>query len=230
MVSLKAVGLAALVTAALPAAVYAGLAVTTTDVNVRAGPSQDYPVVARVMRGVTISVEGCLSNYTWCDVTVGPNRGWVYASNLVSTYQGSSVPVLTYGSALGIGVVSFAVGNYWDSYYRGRPWYPQRQLWINRWGPGGYPPHGGGYRPPPPPPRGGGYRPPPPPHAGGHRPPPPPPRAGGNRPPPPGAGGHRPPPPPHAGGNRPPPSPGAGGHRPPQQGGGGNRPQQDMRR
>ena len=216
MVSLKAASLAVLVMAALPAVTHAEMAFAAKDVNVRAGPSQDYPVVARVMRGVAVSVEGCLDNYSWCDVTVGPNRGWVYAANLVSNYQGSSVPVLTYGSVLGIGVVSFVVGNYWDSHYRGRAWYPQRQLWINRWGPGGHPPsHGfgpGGHRPPPPRP---GFGP------GGHRPPPPQPGfgPGGHRPPP-GAGGHRPPPPP----------PRAGGNRPPQQGAGGHRPPQDTRR
>ena len=108
------------------------LAYVTKEVNLRAGPSSDFPVVAILGAGVTITVEGCMSDYRWCDVSVGPNRGWLYAGNIVYPYQGATVPLLTYGSAIGIGVIAFSVGSYWDDYYRYRPWYPQRQRWIDR--------------------------------------------------------------------------------------------------
>jgi uncharacterized protein YraI len=101
-------------------------------VNLRAGPSSDYPVVAILGAGVNITVEGCMSDYRWCDVSVGTNRGWLYAGNIVYPYQGTNVPLLTFGSAIGIGVIAFSVGSYWDDYYRYRPWYPQRQRWIDR--------------------------------------------------------------------------------------------------
>ena len=107
-------------------------AYVSREVNLRAGPSSDYPVVAILGAGVTIAVEGCMSDYRWCDVSVGPNRGWLYAGNIVYPYQGANVPLLTYGTAIGIGVVAFSVGHYWDDYYRARPWYPQRQRWIER--------------------------------------------------------------------------------------------------
>ena len=108
------------------------LAYVSKEVNLRAGPSADYPVVAILGAGVNITVEGCMSDYRWCDVSVGPNRGWLYAGNIVYPYQGAHVPLLTYGSAIGIGVIGFSVGSYWDDYYRYRPWYPQRQRWIDR--------------------------------------------------------------------------------------------------
>src|SRR5665647_2563998 len=146
---------------AMPATSYAQqLAYTSKDVNLRAGPSMDYPVAATLPAGVSISVEGCLSDYRWCDVVAGPNRGWVYAGNIVYPYQGSTVPVLTYGAMIGIGIIAFSIGNYWDDHYRARPWYPQRHLWINRpqpaFGPGAHrlPPQrpgfglGGGQRTP----------------------------------------------------------------------------------
>ena len=118
---------------AMPATSYAQqLAYTSKDVNLRAGPSRDYPVVATLPAGVSISVEGCLSDYRWCDVVAGPNRGWVYAGNIVYPYQGSTVPVLTYGAMIGIGIIAFSIGNYWDDHYRASPWYPQRQRWIDR--------------------------------------------------------------------------------------------------
>ena len=118
---------------ALPAHVQAQqMAYVSKEVNLRAGPSSDFPVVAILGAGVNITVEGCMSDYRWCDVSVGPNRGWLYAGNIVYPYQGANVPLLTYGSAIGIGVIAFSVGSYWDDYYRFRPWYPQRQHWIDR--------------------------------------------------------------------------------------------------
>lgn len=147
MKNFKALGILALALAAFPATSSAQwLGVTGKAVNVRAGPAAEYPLVARLMRGVSISVQGCLSDYTWCDVVAGPYRGWVYASNIVYPYQGARVPVLTYGALIGIGIAAFSVDQYWDNHYRARPWYPQRQLWIERHRPVFRP---DGHRPPP---------------------------------------------------------------------------------
>ena len=162
-------------------------AYTAKDVHLRAGPARDYPVVAILPAGVEIVVQGCVGDYTWCDVIAGANRGWVYAGNIVYPYQGANVPLLTYGEAVGIGILTFSVLSYWDSYYVGRPWYAERQVWINR---------------PPPPLRREIHRPPihgPAVAPGEHRPPP---RAPGVAP------GGRPSPPQHQ-------MPGAG-PRPPQ--------------
>lgn len=179
-----------------PIASNAQMAYVNKDVNLRAGPAMEYPVVMRLRARVTLSVIGCLPGYQWCDVEVGPNRGWVYAGNIVYPYQGAYVPVHTYGAAIGIGVVAFMVGNYWDDHYRARPWYPQRQHWIDRPHPGYGP--GDHRRPPGPVFRPGDHHPPPPPpHVSrDHRAPPPPPPHGGSRdhrPPAPAVvpGGHR---------------------------------------
>ena len=215
----QALGLLTVALAAAPATAHAQLAYTAKDVNVRAGPAKDYPLVARLPQGMAISVDGCLPGYQWCDVVAGRTRGWVYGANIVYPYQGANVPVLTYGAMIGIGVVAFSVASYWDRYYVGRPWYPQRQIWISKAPPGYYGP--GGYRPPPP--RYGPGGPP-------HHPPPPGYRPGGpaQLPPP----DYRPRPPAHGqgpgNGQRPPQGQGpGGGQRPPQgQGpGGGQRPQ-----
>ncbi|MFM0012211.1 SH3 domain-containing protein [Paraburkholderia sediminicola] len=187
---------------ALPAVASAqSQAYTNSTVNVRAGPASDYPVVAQLPGGVPVSVMGCISNYQWCDVAAPNLRGWVYAARLSYPYQGSNVPVMSYGTVIGLPIVTFSIGTYWGNYYRGRPWYGQQSRWA--------------HHPPPPPPRPGAGRPP------GWRPPggPPPGNAGG-RPPsgrPPGNAGGRPP-----GGQQ----QGNGGGRPPggQQGNGGGRP------
>lgn len=108
------------------------LAYTSKEVSLRAGPSRDYPVVAHLAAGTAMTIYGCLSDYRWCDVVVGGSRGWVYSGNIVYPYLGRNVPVMSYGPTIGLGIVSFSIGNYWDNYYTDYPWYPQRQNWASR--------------------------------------------------------------------------------------------------
>jgi uncharacterized protein YraI len=170
--------LAALATfaAALPQAASAQEARASNWVNLRAGPEAGYPLVARLAPGTPLVVQGCTAGYGWCDV-VGPDglRGWVYAANLVYPYESRSVPVIGYGALIGLPIVTFVIGSYWNDYYRNRPWYGNRARWEHR------PPP----RPPaflPGPPRPPGWRPP---VGGGHHPP-----SQGFRPP---GADHRPP-------------------------------------
>jgi uncharacterized protein YraI len=169
----KVLSILAAMLATVPVIANAQLGYTAKDVNLRAGPALEYPVVAVLRGGVELFVEGCLADYRWCDVVAGPNRGWIYAGNILYSYEGANVPVLTYGSRLGLGIVLFSVGSYWDNYYRGRPWYRERQNWMDR------PRSGfrqGGYHPSPQRPhvvRPGDHRPPQGPvvRPGDHRPP-----------------------------------------------------------
>jgi uncharacterized protein YraI len=107
--------------ALLPGMAQAQAAYTARDVHLRAGPSPQYLSIAVLPAGFQISVQGCLSNYSWCDVIAGPNRGWVYAANINYPYQSAYVPVLNYGAVIGIAVVGFIVGDYWTEHYRDRP-------------------------------------------------------------------------------------------------------------
>lgn len=108
------------------------LAYTTNTVLMRAGPAPEYPVVAVLHNGYTIAVQGCLQDYSWCDVVAGPNRGWVHARYIAYPYQETTFPVIEYGPAIGIGVVSFIIGSYWHEHYIARPWYGQLRHWIHR--------------------------------------------------------------------------------------------------
>lgn len=179
-------------------------AYTSALLNLRAGPSPDFPVVAVLQPGVALAVQGCTTGYSWCDVVVdGSVRGWVFAQYL--TYPSGPQVVPFSSAAIGIGVplVAFSLGAYWGNYYADRPWY-------------GRPPPGWG-RPPP------MVRPPvrPPYHPGG-------PGMGGpgrpGGPGGPGGPGHGGPQvrPPGGGGGHPGGPPNGGGHpRPPGGGGGG---------
>jgi len=116
--------------------------------EIYAGPGQDYPLVARLAPGVAVRVQGCLSDYTWCDVTFGGNRGWVYGGELGYAYQSRRVPIAEYGPRLALPVITFSLGNYWDHHYRGRTFYHERNDWERRWqdNRGGHEWHGNGYR------------------------------------------------------------------------------------
>jgi len=200
----------------LPVAAAAQEAFARGAVNLRAGPSGDYPLVARLGPGQPFEVLGCTSGYGWCDVVLPDGlRGWVYAASVDYAYDDRRVPLATYGAIIGVPIVGFAIGNYWSNNYRDRPWYGERRWWGGRpppppsagwrplppprpdWRPnpwrdpgyGGHP--GPGFRPQPQP----GYRPQPgynPPHDNGFRPPRPDqgfrPHPGGGRPQPPGPG------------------------------------------
>lgn len=173
-------------------------------VNMRAGPSTEYPPVALLDTGTFVEVYGCEDGYNWCDVQVGANRGWVDAAYLVAQSPSGPVVIADAGLLLALPIIAFSFGAYWDTWYRARPWYGRRPYYFDYWN--RYP-HG---QPPPPP----MYRPP------GWRPPPPRPRPHGGRPPG-GGGGSRPPSPGGGGGGRP---PGAGEGKPPGGGAAGGKP------
>lgn len=213
-----------LITAAVvlvPLVADAQQAQTAKWAHLRAGPAREYPMVLQLPPNVPLAVQGCLSDYSWCDV-IAPdsNRGWIYGGNLISPYQNAGVPVIQYGAMIGLPIVGFVLGSYWDSYYQGRPFYrdrPRWDTWSHRHRPNFRPrppPHRPDVRPPPRPP---GVRPGPP---VGVRPP------GGMRPP--GEGRPRP------GGEARPQRPGGAPQRPPESrpgqrpgGAGGGRPQRE---
>jgi len=173
---LGAIG-AALLLSLLPLAAAAEEAYAAKDVHLRAGPARDYPVVAILPAGTVLDVQGCLPDYSWCDVVALDQRGWIYAANIDYLYEGEPVPLIDYGPVNGITVFGFVLGDYWDHYYRGRPWYHDRDDWIHRPRP---------VQPPiPPRPRPPGFPPPPPHPPQVHPGPPPPPRPGppGGQPP-----------------------------------------------
>ena len=117
---------------AVPIAANAQRAWALNGAEIFAGPGNDYPIVARLAPGVAVRVQGCLNDYSWCDVTFGGNRGWVYAGELGYAYENRRVPILDYGPRIGLPVITFSIGNYWDHYYRGRPWYRERDRWEHR--------------------------------------------------------------------------------------------------
>lgn len=118
---------------AMPVAASAQTAITTTELNLRAGPSNDFPVVTTIPDDARVRVHGCIARYSWCDVSWDDERGWAYGAYLSYPYRGRYVVVSDYGDEIDLPIISYNVGSYWDSYYRSRPWYSSRSRWVATW-------------------------------------------------------------------------------------------------
>jgi len=92
----------------------------------RAGPSTYYPVVTVIPRGATLTLYGCLSGGGWCDVSYAGARGWVPGGYVEAYYRSQRVYVPHYVAQIGVPVVSFNIGFYWNSHYHDRPFFAER--------------------------------------------------------------------------------------------------------
>ena len=101
----------------------------TRTVSLRAGPDSSYPAVARIRRGTSVVIEGCVDDWSWCDVSSRRDRGWISGNYLQHEYQGHRVLIPRYGVQIGIPIISFVFGSYWDDHYRSRSWYRERDRW-----------------------------------------------------------------------------------------------------
>ena len=74
----------------LSGAAFAQVSVTaTTDLNVRAGPGPQHPVVGMLGAGQSATLDGCLQDSKWCKVA----DGWVYSDYLTGDFGGTQVVV-----------------------------------------------------------------------------------------------------------------------------------------
>lgn len=105
-------------------------ALTAHDTSLWAGPSSDYPVVAVLPAGTRVIIQGCLSEFTWCDVIAESGRGWVDADSITRPQEGAVETVRRSGAGVGVGIVDFDVLAYWTQHYSDKPWYEERERWA----------------------------------------------------------------------------------------------------
>jgi uncharacterized protein YraI len=122
---IAALSLSVCATAAIAADGY-----VTGDVELRAGPDPSYPSVSMLNDGTSVSIMGCVDNWSWCDVATSNDRGWVPGDFLQEEYQGQRVFVPEYALEIGIPIVTFEFGTYWNAHYHNRPFYAERQRYI----------------------------------------------------------------------------------------------------
>jgi uncharacterized protein YraI len=123
----------AMALAACMPVVAAETATITDSANVRSGPDRSLPTVTWLLSGTRVTVVGCVANWRWCDVIAGRDRGWVYTRYLSVPFQGSAVTISKGGPNLGLTVIDFALGPYWDEHYQGKLFFGQKARWQRSW-------------------------------------------------------------------------------------------------
>jgi uncharacterized protein YraI len=118
---------------ATPSVALAAPGMITTQVNLRAGPSVEFPVVDRIPRGVPVEVHGCIRAALWCDVSTERERGWVAAQYLDYLHGDRWVDLPSYVDVVDVPATSFVLTSYWSSFYVGRPWYRRHAWWNRHW-------------------------------------------------------------------------------------------------
>lgn len=104
-------------------------ALTVGNVNLRAGPDLQFPIIGVISEGVVLEIQGCEQDYQWCDVEVGHLRGWAKARFLKAAFEGREVIVANSGTNIGVPIAAFVIGAYWMEHYRDQSWYRRWDHW-----------------------------------------------------------------------------------------------------
>ena len=108
----------------------AGVAAASVNLNHRAGPGTQFPVLQVVPAGGQVTLYGCTGGFAWCDGVHRGTRGWLSATYLRVWYQGQYITLAQYANLVSFPVVAFNLEAYWGRYYPNQPFYPDRAQWV----------------------------------------------------------------------------------------------------
>ena len=125
--------LAVLACMAAPWTAHAAEGLATAEVNMRAGPGTNYPVVTTIARAAAVEIHACLAATDWCDVAWSGSRGWVAARYLAIPRSGrDGGPMGSSTPPRGLPVATFAREAYWQTHYRNKPVMGRLSRWESR--------------------------------------------------------------------------------------------------
>ena len=87
-----------------------------TDLNVRAGPGPQYPVIGVLAAGQSATLNGCIENSKWCTIAEAGGQGWVYSDYVTADFGGSRVVLTRRPADAAITVVAPPQDDYPDTY------------------------------------------------------------------------------------------------------------------
>lgn len=76
-----------------------------TDLNVRAGPGPQYPVVGVLASGQSATLTGCIENSKWCTIAEANGPAWVYSDYVTADFGGNTVVLTERPADSGIAIV-----------------------------------------------------------------------------------------------------------------------------
>ncbi|TKT82888.1 DUF1236 domain-containing protein [Aquamicrobium sp. LC103] len=81
--------------------------VATTDLNMRAGPGPQYPVIGAIAIDGEAMLDGCLESGRWCQVSYNGVQGWAYSDYLIADSGGVEVVVTERPAEMQVPVVTY---------------------------------------------------------------------------------------------------------------------------
>ena len=90
-----------------------------TDLNVRAGPGPQYPVIGVLAAGQSATLSGCIEGSKWCTIAEAGGKGWVYSDYVTGDFGGSRVVVTRRPADAAIAVVAPPADDLYSDSYTG---------------------------------------------------------------------------------------------------------------
>ena len=90
-----------------PSLAEAANAYATGNVNMRTGPGTGYAQITTIPAGAGVTIRGCLSGYSWCDVSFAGRRGWASSNYLQAVYQNQHRPLVVVGSQIRLPIIRY---------------------------------------------------------------------------------------------------------------------------
>jgi uncharacterized protein YraI len=115
----------------------AAISAASVNLNQRAGPGTNFPVLQVVPAGGQVTLYGCIGGFAWCDGVHRGTRGWLSATYLRVWYQGQYITLAQYANLVSFPVVAFSLEAYWGRHYTNQPFYPDRAQWMGSPAPSG---------------------------------------------------------------------------------------------
>lgn len=91
------------------------------NVNLRAGPGTEYPILFTAPSGSAITLLSCLEKAAWCEVEAKGERGWISGRYL--RLSSDNRTLLSAGAVAGVPTVTFNKDIYWRNHYQNKPFY-----------------------------------------------------------------------------------------------------------
>jgi uncharacterized protein YraI len=83
----------------------AATAFATTELHIRTGPGEQYPISGKMRWNARGEVSGCLADYSWCHIATPNGIGWAAAHYLIENTSRGTETIERFGAQSGIPVV-----------------------------------------------------------------------------------------------------------------------------
>lgn len=90
-----------------PSLAQAANAYATGNVNMRSGPGAGYARIATIPAGAGVTIRGCLTGYSWCEVSYAGRYGWTSSDYLQVIYQNQRRPLIVVSPHISFPIIRY---------------------------------------------------------------------------------------------------------------------------